>query len=448
MNGDVVAQKRRIYTVSELTQQIKELLQETYPFVWICGEISNFRTPVSGHFYFTLKDAEAQIRAVMFRGQNRHLKFAPEDGMAVIAMGRLNVYEPQGVYQVILEYLEPDGIGVLQLGFEQLKARLLEEGLFDEKHKRPLPFLPHTIGVVTSPTGAAIRDIIHVVKRRFPTITLEIAPAKVQGEEAAQEVVSALKMLNDRAMVDVIVVARGGGSLEDLQAFNSEKVARAIFASRIPVVSAVGHETDFTIADFVADVRAPTPSAAAELIVPEKEDLSRSVAELARMVKRAVLRRIDVLRERLGHVRRRLSDPGRQVTDLRLRLDQWVGNMVRGRMRQLQDQGNHLIFLQERLARSRTTLGGKESKLLLERNYQGLLFTMTFLIESKRALLGSATAKLGALSPLAILKRGYSVTRSLPRYTVVKDVGQVEVGESVEVTLARGAMVCCVERKR
>ncbi|MCK4793478.1 MAG: exodeoxyribonuclease VII large subunit, partial [Desulfobacteraceae bacterium] len=286
--------ERRIYTVTELTHNIKDFLEEAFPFVWITGEISNFRIPVSGHFYFTIKDSGAQISAVMFRGQNRNLRFQPEDGMAVIAMGRLNVYETKGIYQIIIEYLEPEGVGVLQLAFEHLKKRLAAEGLFDEKHKLPLPFLPQKIAVVTSPTGAVIRDIINVIDRRFPNMTVEIAPVKVQGEQAAEEIVEAIELLNDRNDADVIVVARGGGSLEDLQAFNSEVVARAIFSSEIPVVSAVGHETDFTIADFTADLRAPTPSAAAELIVPVKNDLLMRTKEIRGTLKGAINHRIQL----------------------------------------------------------------------------------------------------------------------------------------------------------
>lgn len=236
MNKDFPSPERRIYTISELTEAIKSLLENTYPFVWVVGEVSNLRVPASGHFYFTLKDSRAQISAVMFRAQNQYLKFRLEDGLSVIAMGRLNVYEPKGVYQIIIEYLEPEGVGVLQLAFEQLKARLAGEGLFDEEHKRTLPFLPQRIAVVTSPTGAVIRDILNVVIRRYPNVAIEIAPVRVQGEWAAEEIAEAIYSLNERDVADIIVVARGGGSLEDLQAFNSEVVARAIFPSHIPAL--------------------------------------------------------------------------------------------------------------------------------------------------------------------------------------------------------------------
>jgi exodeoxyribonuclease VII large subunit len=244
-NDDIIQQK--IYTVSELNANLKAIIEESFPFVWIFGEISNFRIPVSGHFYFTLKDDTSQINAVMFRGQQRNLKFEPEDGMSVTGMGRVSVYEPRGTYQIILEYLEPSGIGALQVAFEKLKMRLGEEGYFDDAFKIPLPFLPNKISVITSPTGAVVHDILKTANRRFPNVPIQIIPVKVQGKGAAEEIVAALELLNAVGDSEVAILARGGGSLEDLQAFNSEQVAKAIFASKIPIVSAVGHETDYTI---------------------------------------------------------------------------------------------------------------------------------------------------------------------------------------------------------
>ncbi|MBW1739546.1 MAG: exodeoxyribonuclease VII large subunit [Deltaproteobacteria bacterium] len=448
MDTDSFSLERRIYTVSELTQRIKSLLEESYPFVWIIGEISNFSTPASGHYYFTLRDSEAQISAVMFRAQNRNLKFKPEDGCSVIALGRLNVYEPKGVYQIIIEYLEPEGIGILQLAFEQLKAKLAAEGLFDEKHKRSIPFLPHKIAVVTSPTGAVIRDIMHVLDRRFPNVAIEIAPAKVQGEGAAEEIAAALQLLNERDDVDVIVVARGGGSLEDLQAFNSEVVARAIFSSHIPVVSAVGHETDFTIADLTADVRAATPSAAAELIVPVKEELLRRIEKIRDALKRIMLQRLRLLRERTTQLSRRLVHPSRQIADHRLRLDDAFGRILQGFSRQLDGKRDRLSVMQERLDRCSPQVMIGDLNVLLKHHCQTLFSAMRFYLKSKSSTLRTTVAKLNALSPLAILERGYSVTRTLPDYALVKHVQQVSVGQQVEVTVSRGAMVCRIERKR
>jgi exodeoxyribonuclease VII large subunit len=446
MDTDFMLPERRIFTVTELTQTIKGLLEDTYPFVWVAGEISNFRIPVSGHFYFTLKDPGAQINAVMFRAQNRSLRFRPEDGMAVVAMGRLSVYEPRGVYQIIIEYLEPEGVGILQLAFEQLKTKLAAEGLFDEKRKRPLPFLPHKIAVVTSPTGAVIRDIMHVINRRFPNVAVEIASVRVQGEGAAEEIAEALQLLNEMSDADVIVVARGGGSLEDLQAFNSEVVARAIFSSHIPVVSAVGHETDFTIADFTADLRAPTPSAAAELIVPVKKELSRRIREIRGTLKSAMYQRLRLLRERTSQLSRRLAHPSRQIGDYRLRLDDALGRILRGLSRQLFEKRDRLNMMQERFGRCSPQFAVEDLGVLLKHHRQTLFSAIQFLLESKKSILRTTVAKLNALNPLAILERGYSVTQTLPDYALVKDVRQVGVGQQVKVTVSKGGMVCRIER--
>jgi exodeoxyribonuclease VII large subunit len=440
--------ERHIYTVSELTAAIKSLLESSYPFVWVTGEISNFRVPASGHFYFTLKDSDAQVSAVMFRRQNRTLKFVPEDGMAVTALGRLNVYEPRGIYQMILEYVEPMGVGELQLAYEQLKNRLEAEGLFKEENKRALPFLPLTISVVTSPTGAVLRDIMTVVYRRYPNMAVEIAPVRVQGEAAAGEIVQAIEMLNKRGDSDVIVVARGGGSLEDLQAFNSEVVARAIFGSRIPIVSAVGHETDFTIADFVADVRAPTPSAAAELVVPVKDELAGVVQGLIESLGLGMLQRVRLGRERTVHISKRLVHPGRRLADYRLRLDEGLGRMVGGLSRLLARRGDQLSVIQHKVFRCSPRQSLNKLNKQLEYYNQKFCSKMTILCYKKRSDLRAAIAKLNALNPLAILERGYSVTRSLPDCELVRDVKDVGVGDEVEVTLWKGALECRVERKK
>jgi exodeoxyribonuclease VII large subunit len=259
VDSQTTALSRQIYSVHKLTEKIKLLLEKNFPMVWVCGEISNLRIPSSGHAYFTLKDDKAQIAAVMFRGQMRQLQFELEDGLAIIGLGRISVYEPRGTFQIILEYVEPKGAGALQLAFEQLKQKLAREGLFDASHKTTLPFLPETIAVITSPTGAAIRDILHVVQRRFPNVRIEIVPVAVQGDAASKEITRALSIVNLRAAADVIILARGGGSLEDLAAFNTETVARAIFASSIPVISAVGHETDFHHCRFCGRCSRPYP---------------------------------------------------------------------------------------------------------------------------------------------------------------------------------------------
>jgi exodeoxyribonuclease VII large subunit len=448
MNGDLGTTERPIYTISELTHSIKSLLETKFPFVWAVGEISNFHTPVSGHFYFSLKDPGAQISAVMFRGQNRNLIFRPEDGLSVIAMGRINVYEPKGIYQIIIEYLEPEGIGVLALAFEQLKARLSAEGLFDEKHKQPVPFLPRRIAVITSPTGAVIRDILNVIGRRYPNVVIEIVPVRVQGEEAAEEIAEALYFLNEQDNAEVIVVARGGGSLEDLQAFNSELVARAIFSSHIPVVSAVGHETDFTIADFTADLRAPTPSAAAELIVPVKDELVRLIQRITGTLRTGMTQRLRLLRERNIRVSGRLVHPKRRIADYRLRLDDALERIVRGSLREVSQRRNRIHVIQGRLARCTPQFLIQDLGIALKHYCQTLGSAMQFCLQSRRGKLDATVARLNALSPWAVLERGFSVTRVLPDYALVKDVRQVNVGQHVEITVSRGSLVCSIERKQ
>ena len=297
--------ERPVLTVSELTQAVKETLELDARFqnILVRGEISNFKHHTSGHMYFTLKDEKSRLKCVMFRSHNARLRFRPEDGLKVIAGGRLGVYEVAGEYQLYVEELYPEGLGALHLAFEQLKAKLQAEGLFDPARKRPLPGLPRTVGIVTSPTGAAIRDMVSVLRRRFPNVNILLAPAIVQGDAGPPSVIRALELLNWRDDVDVIIVGRGGGSLEELWTFNDEGVARAIAASRIPVISAVGHETDFTIADFVADRRAPTPSAAAEIAVPERAKLLQDVRDQEERLRLAIQKRIRQLRESLGILR-------------------------------------------------------------------------------------------------------------------------------------------------
>ncbi|MFH1757236.1 MAG: exodeoxyribonuclease VII large subunit, partial [Pseudomonadota bacterium] len=312
---------RPTYTVSKLTLEIKTLLEHNFEYLWLEGEISNLRLPSSGHLYFTLKDEFAQIRGVMFKLQNRILKFEPVDGLQVSCYGRLSVYEPRGEYQIIIDYMEPKGLGALQLAFEQLKEKLSNEGIFDPGHKKPLPHLPGKIGIVTSSTGAAIRDILQIIDRRFANVAILLYPVRVQGPGAAQEIAHAIAELSQWPQIDVIIVGRGGGSLEDLWAFNEEVVARAIFHSRVPIISAVGHEIDFTIADFVADLRAPTPSAAAELVVRNKVELVQSLKNLGDRLAHAGRAFTESKRERLQSLLHRLADPRKKLADQRLRLD-------------------------------------------------------------------------------------------------------------------------------
>jgi exodeoxyribonuclease VII large subunit len=445
LNGN---SQHRIYSVSELTAEIKNLLEERFPFLWILGEISNFRTPVSGHFYFTLKDENAQIQAVMFRGQNRSLKFVPEDGMNVTGLGRLSVYEPRGNYQIIFEYLEPKGVGALQVAFEQLKARLFDEGLFDEKHKKPLPFLPRQISLITSLTGAVVHDILNIIDRRFPNVHIEIIPVKVQGDGSEKKIVSAINLLNARRTADVTILARGGGSLEDLHAFNSEVVARAIFESEIPIISAVGHETDFTIADFVADLRAPTPSAAAELVVPLKENLTHRYEALTKTLKISFYNYIGYLKTILIETTKRLVDPKKKIQDLRLRTDDFAGRLIRRFTDSVHQKRERLFWRVDRLYANTPQVHISRVKTKLEQINNKLFIFKKIYLDKKYHQLRELTVSLDGLSPTAILDRGYSITRTVPEAEVVRDPNSVRLGQDLEVMLSKGSLFVNVRDRK
>ena len=439
--------QHRIYTVSELTSDIKDILEKTYPFIWIYGEISNFNVPASGHFYFTIKDEHAQVNAVMFRNQNRSLKFKPEDGISITGLGRISVYEPRGTYQIIFEYLEPKGTGAIQMAFEQLKKRLADEGLFNEKHKKPLPFLPRKISIITSPTGAAVHDVLKIIDGRFSNLHLEIVPVKVQGNGAEDEIVSAIEMINARGDSDVAILARGGGSLEDLHAFNSEDVARAVFASKIPIISAVGHETDFSITDFVADFRAPTPSAAAELAVPYKKDLCRKITDLSDVLTTRFLRYFGHLQTILKRMSSRLVHPNRKIVDLRLRTDDMMGRINRAFKNSLLTYRERLWWRIERLFSNNPSIQIKLLKDNIDIKNSNIYIYIQILISNKRSMLRELEAKLYTLSPEAILARGYSITRTIPDAAVIRDPQEVSIGQDLEVMVSGGAFICSVKRK-
>jgi len=442
---------RKIYTVSELTSELKTLLEESFPFVWISGEISNLSTPVSGHFYFTLKDENSQIRAVMFRGQNKKLKFTLDDGLSIIGLGRINLYEPRGNYQIIFEYIEPKGIGALQLGFEKLKIRLSEEGLFDDKYKSPLPFLPNKICIITSPSGSVIHDIIDIVHRRFYNIPIEIIPVKVQGDSAVQEIVSAFDMINTLAdskeRADVVILARGGGSIEDLAAFNSEEVARAIFASRIPVISAVGHETDYTISDFVADLRAPTPSAAAELVVPLKYELTNRCDEMFKNLIARIYNNIDKLNSSLNELNNRLVDPRKNIQDFRLKIDDYINRLLKSIYNITNKRRDQLIWMTKSLYATSPYKHIDNLNITLKRLNHNLLLFIDIYIQNIRSITIVLASRLNDLSPVAILDRGYSITRTIPDAVVVRDPKIVNLGQNLEVMLSKGSLICRVEGK-
>ena len=395
------APRREVYTVSRLNREARVLLEAGLPPCWIEGELSNFARPSSGHWYFTLKDADAQVRCAMFRNANLRVRVAPKDGMHVLLRARVSLYEARGEYQLIAEHLEEAGEGALRRRFEELKARLAAEGLFDQALKRALPRLPRRIGVVTSPTGAAIRDILHVLARRFPAVPVLIYPVPVQGAGAAAEIAAAIRLASERRDADVLILARGGGSLEDLWAFNEEPVARAIRASSIPVVSGVGHEVDFTIADFAADVRAPTPSGAAEIVVPDRAEWRRSLLATAERLSRAWRRLGSRARERLAWLARRL-----ELTHPRTRLAA---------------RAQRLDELETRLARA------------LRRE-----------LAEARARLAAAARTLNAVSPLATLERGYAIV-SLADGRVVRAARDVAPGDEVRARTAAGQFSATVK---
>ncbi len=432
--------QRHILSVSELTSQIKSQLETQFPFIWITGEISNFRVPVSGHFYFSLKDPKAQINAVMFRGQNNQLKFDPEAGMQINGIGRISLYEPRGTYQIILEYMEPSGIGALQVAFEQLKQKLASEGLFKDEHKLAIPFLPHKIGVITSLTGSVIHDILRVLNRRFANIPLEIVPAKVQGNDAQKELMEAIRVLNERGDADVIILARGGGSLEDLQPFNTEGLAREIFASKIPIISAVGHETDFTLADFVADLRVPTPSAAAEIVAPLKIDLERQSFDLQRKLMATFSNYLRFLRTYLREFSRRLIDPRKKIQDLRIRTDDLTGRLIRSCGQDIRQRRERLHWRLEKLQTFSPATRLPYLKSKHDQLNHNLLSSMYIYINGKNSNLYAYRSKLSALSPMAILERGYSITRSLPDAQVVRDAESVSPGDRLQILLGSGSL--------
>jgi exodeoxyribonuclease VII large subunit len=441
---------RRVWTVTDLTAAIRDLLETRFTELWLEGELSNCRLWNTGHLYFTVKDAGAQLRAVMWRSAARALRFAPEDGLRVVARGRISVYDAKGEYQLVCEHLEPLGAGALQVAFEQLKKRLSAEGLFSADRKRPLPALPRKIGVVTSLDGAAIRDIVTVIGRRHPNAQLVIRPSRVQGEGAAADVARGLDAIVKVPGVDVVIVGRGGGSIEDLWAFNEEVVARAIARSPVPVISAVGHETDVTIADFVADLRAATPSAAAEMVVAGQEEFRARIDRLAGRAAAAVGRRVEKLRT-LTH--RLAGRPG---------LAGWPGRLAL--------RGRHVAELTHQLGRAGRALVARrerryhEVRLLLEtydltRRISAIRTRLTRVDaaltaavrrEHRRAdtrFRGQA-ARLESLSPLAVLGRGYAVCWDRERTRIIRDAGSVSVGDEVRVTLERGELECRVGGRR
>jgi exodeoxyribonuclease VII large subunit len=442
----VEGDRTKIYTVSTLSEEIKNLLEAKFDFVWVEGEISNFRAPTSGHFYMVLKDEKAQIKAVMFRPQTRYLKFMPQDGMKVIVQGRVAIYEPRGEYQVILDYMEPLGVGALALAFEQLKKKLAAQGIFDQGIKRPLPFLPQRVAVITSPTGAAIRDFLKIIRRRFANLEIIVVPVKVQGEGAAAEMVEALEMVNRELDVDVIVLTRGGGSLEDLWAFNREELALAIRASRVPVVSAVGHEIDVTISDLAADLRAPTPSGAAELLVAEKETLKQQIMQLQARLQTGLKTNLASLQEKLRFLSKGLRDPRKRLADAWLRLDEMESRLSRMMAFMIMDRKRSLAAGERALILHSPVKIITGLKQNIEFQNRSMAMMVTRKLKDCRMGMSMLQEKLKDMSPLSVLRRGYSIARKLPEKQLLRSSSKVNKGDRVSVMLAEGELECLVEK--
>lgn len=436
---------RQVHTVSELTSLVRSTLESSFTEVWLEGEVSNLRAPASGHLYCTLKDESSQIRAVLFRTTATRLRFALEDGLHVVARGRVTVYEPRGEYQIIVDYVEPKGRGALQLAFEQLRTRLAEEGLFDEDRKRPLPELPRTVGLVTSLSGAVIRDMLTVLQRRCPTLHIIIVPVQVQGEGSAEQIATAIRMLSESGWVEVMIVGRGGGSLEDLWSFNEEIVVRAIAASRVPVVSAVGHETDVTLADFAADLRAPTPSAAAEAVAPVLAQIVSRLAELSARLQQVVGRRMEEERQRLRLATHQIAAVRVRVQEEIQRVDATVYEMSAAVRLVLQVGQDRMVRAHQGLIagspHARVRYGLAVVPQLAVRLYQGT----RGIVEARTQRVQSCAARLHALSPLATLGRGYSVLQHARTGDVIRGVDDVNVGEELQAKLIDGRLLCIVK---
>ena len=436
---------RQILSISELNKTVKGLLEKEFPFIYVEGEISNFSRPSSGHWYFTLKDEKAQIKCAMFRNQNRLVPFEPENGQQVVLYGKVTLYEGRGDFQIITTSLEVSGDGELRRSFERLKVSLQKEGFFDQKKKKAIPKFPNNIAIITSPTGAAIKDIFSVVYRRFPALGMTVIPTQVQGEEAVPQIVDAIETANkEQSSYDLILLSRGGGSLEDLWAFNTEPVAKAIFNSSIPVVSAIGHESDFTISDFVADLRAPTPSSAAEQITPDAKMIKNDISETSDRLIRAARRVTDSRQSELSHLIRRIRHPSSRLNEFSQRLDDLerrilsrISNLLRIKKSKLAERKISTPIQKIQQVNDRA----KQLSRLMSQSYATL-------IKNRQASLNEKSSQLEALGPLATLKRGYAIVSDETNGKIVRNSDEITEGEKLEIRLSGGALTAQVVAKR
>jgi exodeoxyribonuclease VII large subunit len=443
-------QQRDIFTVSRLNSEVRSVLEGSFPLLWVEGEISNLARPSSGHIYFSLKDPAAQVRCAMFRMKRQRLRFQPENGQQVLIRARVGLYEARGEFQLVVEHMEPAGAGALQQAFEELKRRLAAEGLFDTDHKQPLPLFPRRIGVITSPAGAAIQDILRVLRHRFPAIPVVVYPVPVQGADAPGEIAEMVRLADRRAECDLLILARGGGSIEDLMAFNDEQLARAIYQARLPIVSAVGHEIDFTIADFVADRRAATPSAAAEMVSPDQAEVTRKLDALERRLGLQMRQQITHLSLRLENPGQRLlrCHPGSRLLQQQQRLDELEQRLAQGVRNQQRRIREHLSTLSARIQAHTPAHRLQRLQQRCDQLRQQLAQLQAHRVQRLGQRVAATAGSLHALSPLATLERGYSITRRLPGREVLLDATEVHPGDQVETLLARGVLLCRVERSR
>jgi len=434
-------------SISQLNRQSRELLEGHLGQVWVEGEISNFLRAASGHCYFSLKDSKAQIRCALFKGRSRYLSCRPKNGIQVLARGKISLYEPRGDYQFIVEQLEEVGSGLLQRKFEALKTALQAEGLFAAEKKQVIPRFPTRLGVITSSKGAALHDVLHVLKRRYPSLPVIIYPCAVQGKTAATEIVTALQLAQQRAECDLLLLVRGGGSLEDLWPFNEEIVAEALFACSLPIISGIGHEIDFTISDFVADLRAPTPSAAAELATPDQQELQQQLQHRQQRLLQLITQKQSEAKNRLTHLQQRLQlrHPKQQIQRQTQQLDQLATRLIRGVKQHLQQQQGHLFQLSERLSSHSPHKKLQQQRQALGQLQQRLHKAQTKQLQQQRLKLSALGRTLHAVSPLATLGRGYSVTRSLESKNIVHDSATLSIGEQIETQFAQGKVVSRVE---
>ena len=438
--------ERDIYSVSRLNREARNLLEGSFPLLWLEGEISNLARPASGHWYLSLKDKTASVRCAMFRNRNRLLRFQPENGAQVLVRARISLYEARGEFQIIIEHMEEAGDGALQRAFEELKQRLNQEGLFDPAHKLPLPAMPQHIGVITSPTGAAVHDILTTLQRRFPAIPILIYPVAVQGENAAEEIAARIRLASQRRDCDVLILARGGGSLEDLRAFNEEVVARAIHDCRIPIVSGIGHEIDFTIADFVADQRAPTPTAAAELVSPDQQSLLKQVQQLFSRLTSTVAAGLQARSQQLHNLQKRLRHPGRRLQDIAQRLDDLELRMQQIMKHRLQHRQHALNMLAEKLQHHQPGHDIEHKHLQLTEIARRLRQAMRHRLEQSRQQLQYLTHNLDTVSPLSTLSRGYTITTALEDRHIIRSSRELKPGQQIKTRLAKGHIISKIEK--